>query len=118
VAIAKNQLNRIRRYRTLRLPGQGQGDLLLAPSIPLRWLETAAILPGKSLHTGLALWFTAGKAKCAKVPLSNVSGCRFGLDRNSKYRALEWLEGAGLITVERRVGKTPLVTILYLETAP
>jgi integrase len=40
------------------------------------------------------------------VALSNIAGCRFGLERNSKYRALDWLEGAGLISVERRLGTT------------
>ena len=31
-----------------------------------------------------------------------LTGLQFGLDRNAKYRALEWLENANLITVERR----------------
>jgi hypothetical protein len=78
-------------------------------------LEAAAGLPGKSLHTGIALWFAVGQTKSATIPLSNVAGCRFGLDRNAKYRALEWLDGAGLISVERRLGKTPIVTILDAE---
>jgi hypothetical protein len=89
--------------------------LFLAGPIPLRWLETAAKLPGKALHAGIALWFAAGLAKTARVPLSNISGCRFGLDRNSKYRALNWLEGARLISVERGLGKTPVVIILDPE---
>jgi hypothetical protein len=78
-------------------------------------LEAAAVLPGKCLHAGVALWFAAGDAKSAKIPLSNIAGCRFGLERNSKYRALDWLEGAGLISVERRIGTTPIVTILHPE---
>jgi hypothetical protein len=47
--------------------------------------------------------------------LSNVSGHRFGLDRNAKYRALAWLERAGLVTVERKLGRAPVVTILPPE---
>jgi hypothetical protein len=92
-----------------------EGERFFAGPIPLRWLEEAARLPGKTLHAGIALWFAAGLAKSAKIPLSNISGCRFGLDRNSKYRALEWLEGARLISVVRRPGKTPMVTILDVE---
>jgi hypothetical protein len=46
------------------------------------------------------------------VPLSNITSLRFGLDRNAKYRALAWLEEAGLISVERKAGHAPLVTIL------
>jgi len=114
--LAAGQLQgKVQRGRVLAPPKPRQGESFLVGPIPLRWLETAARLPGKSLHTGIALWFAAGEAKSAMVPLSNISGCRFGLERNSKYRALDWLEGAGLISVERRPGKTPLVTILYPE---
>jgi len=81
----------------------------------LHWIETAARLPGRSLHTGLALWYAAGLTNSASVSLSNVSSLLFGLDRNAKYRALAWLEEAGLITVERKLGRAPLVT---LQAAP
>ena len=84
--------------------------------IPLPWLEAAARLPGKSIHAGIALWYVAGLTRSRSVPLSNIAGCRFGLDRNAKYRALHWLEGAGLIAVERKLGRAPVVTILDRET--
>ena len=80
--------------------------------IPLPWLEIAARLPGKSIHAGIALWYVAGLTRSRLVPLSNIAGLRFGLDRNAKYRALQWLEGAGLVAVERKLGRAPLVTIL------
>jgi hypothetical protein len=59
----------------------------------------------------VALWFEAGLRKSAVLPLSNITGQLFGLDRNAKYRALGWLENAGLITVERKLGRSPTVTI-------
>jgi hypothetical protein len=80
--------------------------------IPLDWLSRAAMLPGRSLHVAMALWFMAGLKKTRIVPISNVTGLQFGLDRNAKYRALEWLEQADLISVERRTGRAPIVTIL------
>jgi hypothetical protein len=64
------------------------------------------------LHVAIAVWFMAGLRKSRTVPVSNVTGLQFGLDRNAKYRALEWLENAKLISVERRVGRAPIVTIL------
>jgi hypothetical protein len=88
------------------------GQFLNGP-VPLHWLETAARLPGRSLHTGVALWYAAGVAQSASVTLSNVTGHRFGLDRNAKYRALNWLEDAGLIAVLRKLGRAPLVTIIH-----
>ena len=86
--------------------------------IPLGWLETASSLPGRSLHAGIAIWHAAGLTRSRSVALSNVAGLRFGLDRNAKYRALNWLEGAGLIKVERKLGRAPLITILDREVPP
>ena len=98
-----------------RLPRHNKGEGFLKGPIPLGWLEVASRLPGKSLHAGLALWYAAGLTRSASVPLSNISGIRFGLDRNAKYRALLWLEGAGLVRVERKLGRAPVVTILAPE---
>ena len=85
--------------------------------IPLNWLVAAARLPGRSLHVGLALWVYGDCNKSCGVPLSNISGQRFGLDRNAKYRALAWLEGARLVSVRRKLGRSPIVTILKVGGA-
>jgi hypothetical protein len=92
--------------------GYNEAEQFLKGPVPLPWLEAAARLPGKSLHTGVALWYAAGQVQSESIPLSNVSSHRFGLDRNAKYRALEWLEKAGLIQVKRKLGCSPMVTIL------
>jgi len=84
----------------------------------LDWLITAARLPGKSLHVAVALWAVGEMQNSRVVMLSNITSLRFGLDRNAKYRALAWLEEAGLISVERRIGRPPLVTILKCRSAP
>jgi len=47
-----------------------------------------------------------------RVSLSNIDAHRFGLNRNAKYRALQWLEAAGLISVKRKLGQTPIVTVV------
>jgi hypothetical protein len=86
-------------------------------AVPVSWLEAAARLPGKSLHAGIALWYAAGRARSRSVPLSNISGLQFGLDRNAKYRALGWLERAGLVKVQRKIGRTPVVTLLRSDLA-
>ena len=80
--------------------------------IPLAWLETAAQLPGRSLHVGLVLWYAAGVSRSPSVRLSNILCLRFGMDRNAKYRALHLLEGARLVAVRRKCGRSPVVTIL------
>lgn len=90
-------------------------EILIGP-VPFGWLSTAARLPGKSLHVAVALWFISGLQKSRVIELSNVAGARFGLDRNSKYRGLAWLEKAGLITITRKLGRAPVVTLNDIES--
>jgi hypothetical protein len=101
----------------LKPPAPKSGDRFLRGPIPLHWLSRAAALPGRSLHVALAVWFMAGLKKTSIVPISNVTSLQFGLDRNAKYRGLEWLEKASLIAVERRAGCAPIVTILDVPSA-
>lgn len=104
--------------RAIAPPRPQNGEAFLKGPIPLAWLERAARLPGKSLQAAVALWYAAGLLRSARIPLSNVSGHRFGLDRNAKYRALAWLERAGLVTVERTLGRSPVVTIQHTPVKP
>ena len=92
-----------------------KGEHFLKGPVPLPWLETAARLPGRSLHAGVALWYVAGLTRSPTIPLSNIAGGKFGLDRNAKYRALAWLECAGLVRVDRKLGRAPVVTIVLPE---
>ena len=75
------------------------------------WLTKAARLPGRSLHLAVLLVYLAKAANTRQVELSNSASQQFGLDRNAKYRGLCWLEEAGLVRVERKIGRSPAVTI-------
>jgi len=60
----------------------------------------------------MALWFLAGMTNSPKVKLTQVVLNIFGVNRHCKYRALEWLSEAGLISVKTSNGKNPIVTII------
>jgi hypothetical protein len=90
------------------------GEFLRGP-IPLAWLGRVCRLRGqKVLAVALAVWFVSGlrgRREGLKVTTRVVQ--RFGVnDRSAKKRALDALERAGLIRVDRQQGKNPLVTIL------
>ena len=76
------------------------------------WLTKAARLRGKSLHLAVLLVYLANAANSRQVELGNSASQQFGLDRNAKYRGLCWLEEAGLVRVQRKIGRSPTVTIL------
>lgn len=100
-----------------RLPRPGKGELYLGGPIPMEWIERATPLRGRAWHLACALWFDAlcarGKTKSAVVQPSRRTLRRFGICAASTYyRALDALEIAGLVHVEKRPGRRPLVTIL------
>lgn len=101
-----------------RLPRPAKGEQYLGGPVPLAWLSRAAELSGKALHLGIALWFAAirSRGKNPAVVLSEALAERFGLrSRTTRARALAVLSGAGLVTVENRTGRAPLVTILAVQ---
>jgi hypothetical protein len=94
------------------LPRVGKGETFLKGPIPMRWLNHAASLPGKALHVGIIAWFLAGIEGKATIRFSQARLREMGILRNAGYRALDALENAGLVKVERKAGRLPIVTIL------
>jgi len=102
---------------TLRTPKRIQGEFLKGP-IPLNWLTIASELRGKSpLAVALAVWFQVGRRKSMEVVLTSAVLERFGVKRKAKYTALHSLEVAGLLRVQRRPRRNPIVTVLDVPDA-
>ena len=96
-------------------PSKYRPRKFLKGPIPLEWLWAAGGLPGKALHAGVALWYQAGLRRSRMIHFSYKSAQHFGVKRDSAYRALKSLEGAGLVTVCRAPGRCPVVTLLVGE---
>ncbi len=84
---------------------------LLLGRVPLSWLAKASRLPGKALAVGLSIWSLALAVKSMTVMVTSQHLEPFGIDAPAKSRALTALSKAGLISVERRRGRFPLVTL-------
>jgi len=94
------------------MPKRIKGEFLKGP-IPLNWLSVASRLRGKApLAVALAIWFEAGRKRSKEVRLTTAILARFGVHRKAKYTALASLEKAGLVRVQRRPRKNPIVTLL------
>ncbi len=83
--------------------------------IPLTWISKAACLPGKALNAGLACWYQMGLNRSPSFKLSNVLARQFGLDKDSKARALRQLENAGLIRCQRTIGRSVEIEMLNTD---
>jgi DNA-binding MarR family transcriptional regulator len=92
-----------------------EGEFLKGP-IPLDWLGRASKLPGKApLATAIAIMFEVGRRRSPQVTLTTAILDRFGVNRKAKYRGLKQLEKAGLIKVDRRPRRNPVVTVLAVQ---
>lgn len=98
-----------------RPPRHAPGEKFLKGPIPWRWLERAFELPGQALLVGLVIWREAGclNERTAPLNLSNLP-----VPRRTAQRALQALAGAGLVTIEHRDGRPPLVTLRDSPTSP
>ena len=79
--------------------------------MPFGWVTSACALPGRSLHVALAIWDLVSLNKSPTIALTQKHLALFSVKRHTAYRALKHLEKAGLVTVERKPGRAPRVTV-------
>lgn len=80
--------------------------------LPLDWFMQAAKLQGKAMNIALALWYLSGLNKTATIKLTHRILSNFDVSPRTSYRVLEQMEKAGLISVVRHQGRSPLVTLI------
>ncbi len=83
--------------------------------VPMTWRERLTGATGSTILVALDLLYLAwkgGKGKAVKLPNGMLK--HDGISRQSKWRALDDLELRGLITVERRPSRSPLVYLSRL----
>jgi hypothetical protein len=80
--------------------------------VPFFWLERLKGAPGQTYRLALILLYLNWKVKGDPVKLANGMLEIDGVSRQSKWRALADLEERGLIAVERRAGKSPMIRLL------
>lgn len=81
---------------------------------PLLWTLAAADLGPTPAKVGALLWYLAGLRQGRRDALEFTPRIWKGYitDRQAVSRALQKLEGAGLIVVDRRRGRSPAVSLL------
>ena len=89
--------------------------MFLKGPISLPWLSAAARLPGRALHVAVGIRLLVGMKKTNRIALSVSWLAELGLSRHAAYRGLKALEGRGLVSVDRHLGRKPLVTVIELE---
>jgi hypothetical protein len=99
--------------RELSLPESKRTRRPLRGSLPWDWWEVALQLPGRSLQVAVVCWLTGERLfNSAVFELPCNRWADFGLSRDATSRGLDQLEHAGLVSVVRRPGQCPVVTVL------
>jgi hypothetical protein len=97
--------------RRHRRSAASSGPRFIAGPVDVAWLQRARTLGVTALWVGLGLWFLRGLKRRDSFLVSNIAMQAWEVEPDAKSRALRALEGAGLIAVERRGRRSPLVTI-------
>jgi hypothetical protein len=82
--------------------------------VQVPWLWVERLQPAKRISTyklAHLLLYEHWKRGGRPLVLSNVLAAEMGLCRQAKWRGLRELEGLGLIRLERRKGRAPLIII-------
>jgi hypothetical protein len=94
------------------IPKHGRGGRFVRGPIPYDWLRVALSLGNKAGHLALAIWWLIGVEKSNPIRLTGRVLRDFSISPRSARRLLTDFERAGLVEVDRRRGRRPLVTIL------
>ena len=80
--------------------------------LPYTWITSAAKLAGKSLHAAMAIRYLDGFDQSGTVKLTHRILKDFGISVKASYDVLTRMEKAGLISVKRHKGRSPIITII------
>jgi hypothetical protein len=95
------------------VPKHKSGEWFLKGPIPGAWLSVAAAHPGKTLHVTLAIWYMAGLTRQPTVKLCRKPLNLLGVGRDAAREGLSRLEQRGLVSVVRKTGACPVVTLRH-----
>ena len=83
--------------------------------LPWMWVEALSGASGKTLEVLIHLAYLNWKEKGGPIKLANGMLEIDGISRWSKWRALPELERRGLVVIDRRRRRSPIVTLNLLQ---
>jgi hypothetical protein len=81
--------------------------------VPWEWMDKLVGCRGQTLRVAFVILYLSWRARGGPIKLANGMLLMDGVSRRAKWRALDHLEEVGLISVERRVRKSPIVAVLW-----
>ena len=94
------------------IPKHEPGDRFVRGPIPYDWLRAALASGGKAGTLSWAMWWLAGMERKNPIKLTRQVLRDFNISPRSARRLLKDFERAGLVEVDRKRGRGPIVTLL------
>jgi hypothetical protein len=105
------------RKPSVPLPAIYAGEQYINPRMPMRWYLKLGPLPGRAAFIAVLLWHWAVMGKRGAVVELRPGVVRAaGASCTTMYRALDTLEQAGLVQVDRKRGRSAVVAILNVAS--
>ena len=96
--------------------------------LPLKWFQRASTISRTAAVVGLIIWGIAYQKKLwgydsqrrtsGHIKVTNQTCMKWGVCGNSKNTALRLMEKAGLIRLDTKRGRSPIVQIIDNELGP
>ena len=96
--------------------------------MPLKWFQKASTISRSAAVVGLIIWGIAYQKKLwgydsqrrtsGHIKVTNQTCMKWGICGNSKNIALRMMEEAGLIRLDTKRGRSPVVQIIDAELRP
>ena len=96
--------------------------------LPLKWFQRASTISRTAGVVGLIIWRIAYQSKLwghdsqrrtsESIKVTNQTCMKWGVCGNSKNNALRLMEEAGLIRLDTKRGRSPIVQIIDNELGP
>lgn len=93
------------------LPRHLEGEHFVRGPIPMEWLKLAASCGYSAISVSLLLWYAAGLQRSNPVKLSRKILQQLKVHPKTAKRVLRCMEEIGLVQVEFKRGRSPIVTI-------
>ena len=88
-----------------------KGGRFIKGPIPLDWIEVAIPLGRKAINVAMAIWYCYGFKHETEIKLTPTKLKPFRVTTETARTILHKFEAAGLVSVDRKQGRSPLVTI-------
>ena len=94
------------------IPKHEQGTRFVRGPVPYEWLRVALSHDGKAGNLAWAIWWLAGVERSNPIRLTRRVLCNFNISTRAARRLLFAFERSGLVEVDRKRGRGPIVTLL------